>query len=298
MMIKQLMMLILLMVWIVPTVTAQDEEDAFPILQSDFTILTGDVQRPNGLFWYDGYIYTSCAGDSTLYRLQDTTGETITYISGVGNAHSLYVEEGPVIWVADIQTNNIWRISTDTGRISVRNGLAGPWGLAPSATDDSFYITEWGSDNLINMSRDGQQIRVIAEGFENPSGLVVTEERIYVANNDSPRRAVEWIDMTSDDMEPQPLLIGLQNTTNLVMGADGLLYVAYALGTRGVVGRVDPETCIEEGGCTNVDVELVAWTELQAPLAGLTITPDMRLYVHTMFGTEIYWAQLPTTAEE
>jgi hypothetical protein len=89
------------------------------------------------------------------------------------------------------------------------------------------------------------------------------------------------------------LVSGLQNPTNLVIGPDRWLYIAYSLGTRGIVGRVNPDICREKGGCTNLDVEIVLWSELAAPLAGLVITPDMRLFVHTMFGAEIYWVQLP-----
>jgi glucose/arabinose dehydrogenase len=284
---------------VVPLTAQQDDGKMEPFLQSDFKVLTGDVQRPNGIYWYDGYLYTGCAGDYTLYRLHDETGETITYIYGVKNTHSLYVEmdeekDEVVVWAADFQDNQLDRAAQSTGLVAVREGLAAPWGLTPSATDDTFFITEWQSDNLINISRDGKNIRVVASGFADPSGVVATEDRLYVANNASARRAVEWLDLTADaSARPQALVSGLQNVTNLVMGPDGLLYIAYALGTRGVVGRVDPLACELGGGCTNVDVELVVWTELPAPLAGLVITPEMRLYVHTQYGSEIYWLDLP-----
>jgi hypothetical protein len=71
-----------------------------------------------------------------------------------------------------------------------------------------------------------------------------------------------------------------------------MLYFAYALGTRGVVGRVDPEFCMENGGCSNDQVEVVLFTELAAPLAGLTFSDDMRLFVHTIYRPEIYWVQI------
>jgi hypothetical protein len=77
-----------------------------------------------------------------------------------------------------------------------------------------------------------------------------------------------------------------------VLGPDGYLYFAYSLGTRGVIGRVDPEVCRENNGCNIDRVEIVLYTELAAPLAGLAISPDMRLYVHTIFRPEIYWVQL------
>lgn len=87
-------------------------------------------------------------------------------------------------------------------------------------------------------------------------------------------------------------MTGLQNTTNLNLASDGYLYFTYALGTRGVVGRVNPAVCHENGGCTHDQVEIVIYTELATPLAGLTISPDMQLYIHSMFSPDIYWVQL------
>jgi hypothetical protein len=77
-----------------------------------------------------------------------------------------------------------------------------------------------------------------------------------------------------------------------VLGSDNRLYFSYALGTRGVIGRVDPEVCIANGGCTSNEIEIVVYTELAAPLAGLTISPDMKLYIHTIFSPDLYWLQL------
>ena len=302
-----IIVLISLFVWLIPgpdalTFAQGDDEEFEPFIQSDFTILTGSVQRPNGMFWHDGYVYAGCAGDWTVYRLHETTGETITYQFGIRNTHSLYVESdeegGTDLWAVDFQDNAFVSINrgSERGLLPVREGLAGPWGLAPSATDDTFFITEWGSDNIINITRDGD-ITVVASDFADPSGIVATEDTIYVANNDSARRSIEWLDISEGaSSQPQPLVSGLQNVTNVVMGPDDNLYFAYALGSRGVVGRVDPEVCKENGGCTNAEVELVVWTELAAPLAGLIITPEMRLYVHTMFGTEIYWLELNRTS--
>lgn len=277
-------------------IVAQDEtpDKMEPFIQDDFKVLTGDVQRPNGIYWHDGFLYTGCAGDYTLYQLDAMTGDTRTYIFGVRNTHSLYVEDDPLtVWAVDFQDSVLVRIVERQGLEKIREGLASPWGLAPSATDDTFFVTEWGSDNLINISRDGD-IQVVASDLQDPSGIVATEESLYFANNASARRAVEWIDLEAEELEPQPLVTGLQNATNLVLGPDKLLYIAYALGTRGVVGRIDPEVCKDkDGGCTNIDVELVVWTDLAAPLAGLVITPDLRLYVHTIYGSEIYWLDLP-----
>lgn len=271
-----------------------------PILQTDLKILSGNVQRPNGITFFDGFLYTACAGDFTLYRINADTGETTTYIAGVQNTHSLYVEEGeggPVVWAADYQRNALSSITTSPRNLeNIKEGLGSPWGLAVGA-NGSFYLTQFAGDDVINVGRDGT-LNVVATGFRDPTGIVVEASYIYVGNNGSARRAIEYFEHAQGDaaiteQDLKPLVSGLQNVTNMLMGPDNWLYFAYSLGTRGVVGRVDPSTCRDKGGCTNADVEIVLWSELSAPLAGLVISPDMRLFVHTMFGSEIYWAQLP-----
>lgn len=91
--------------------------------------------------------------------------------------------------------------------------------------------------------------------------------------------------------QPQSLVAGLQNVSNLVLGPDGYLYFTYALGSRGMVGRVWPEDC-QDGGCSNKQVEIVVSTEMEAPLAGLTILPDLSMYLHTIYRPEIYQVDL------
>src|ERR1041384_7871533 len=34
--------------------------------QADLSLLTGNIQRPNGLVWHDGKIYAACSGDWTV----------------------------------------------------------------------------------------------------------------------------------------------------------------------------------------------------------------------------------------
>src|SRR5262249_964887 len=83
-------------------------------IQADLSILTGNVQRPNGLVWHNNKLYTACNGDFTVYEIDDTTAATRTYIWGVRNAHTLYAEDtaqGELnIWAPDFQTNELLRI--------------------------------------------------------------------------------------------------------------------------------------------------------------------------------------------
>lgn len=280
-----------------PTPNAAPTNSVFePRLQSDLSVLTGNVQRPNGLTYLDGMLYIACTGDNTIYETNSVTGSTRTYIWGVMNAHTLFAERDSndvlTLWIPDYQSNALTRIRRGSLQTVVRN-LDSPWGIT-DIDSEHFLVTSLRSNTVEQIDRDGQR-QVIIEGLAAPTGIDTDGTYVYVANNGSARRAIEYYVLDNlDDSESvgQRLVSGIQNPTGIQLASDGNLYFAYSLGTRGVVGRVDPETCRENGGCGNDQVEIVLYTELAAPLAGLTITPDMRLFVHTMFSPEIFWTQL------
>lgn len=268
-----------------------------PFTQSDLNVLIGNVQRPNGFGWFGDNIYAVCNGDWTLYEINGTTGSTRTYIFGVRNAHDMHIEGTSGadidIWIPDFDLNALLRVDRTRAPVEIVGGLEGPWGIA-YYDDNQFLVTNLSGNSISMISREGEVTNVVGE-LRSPTGIVYEDGSVYFANNASARRSIEWFEMDEDtgEVEIQPLVSGLQNTTNLVMGPDEKLYFTYALGTRGVVGRVDPQECLDEG-CSNDQVEIVLYTELAAPLAGLTISPDMRLFVHTIFRPEIYWVQLDT----
>ena len=270
-----------------------------PLTQDDLTSLTGNVQRPNGIVWHDGKLYTACTGDGTVYEIDALSGSTMTYIWGIRNAHSLYAEnEGTALnlWIPDFQANAL-NLVTRSGVEPVVTGLEGPWGIR-YVDEERFLVSNILSNTVNLLTRDGENT-VALEDLASPTGIDHDGETLFVANNGSTRRSIEYYPLddvvrgSTDNLPEERLLVsGLQNVTGLELGSDGYLYFAYALGTRGIVGRVEPQTCMENGGCTNEQVEIVIYTELAAPLAGLTISPDMRLYIHTMFSPDLYWAQI------
>lgn len=274
-----------------------------PFIQSDLRILSGNVQRPNGIFWHNGNLYVSCNGDWTLYEIDAETGVTATYIWGVRNAHTLYAEDDENgflnLWVPDFQTNELILIQNQGATQTVASELNGPWGI--DDFDERFIITNLLGNNIVLIDREGE-VTEVASGFRSPAGIVADDTAVYVANNGSARRAIEWIDAeiideggpidATETDKVQPLVSGLQSTTGITMGPDNLLYISYSLGTRGVIGRVDPQECRENGGCTNDEVEIVVYTDLAAPIAGLSISPDMTLFAHTIFSPDIYYVAL------
>ncbi|MEM6529726.1 MAG: hypothetical protein AAF653_15610, partial [Chloroflexota bacterium] len=153
-----------------------------PFIQSDLNILSGNVQRPNGLFWHNGKVYASCNGDWTLYEIDAETGATITYLWGIRNAHTLYAEDdatGVSLWVPDFQTNTLVHVVQRTTQ-TVADGLNGPWGIVP--LDDRFLITNLLGNNIVSVTRDGA-IEEVLGGLRSPAGIVVDGDAIYVANN-------------------------------------------------------------------------------------------------------------------
>jgi len=290
---------------VTPVVEEASDTPPFEALtQADLSVITGNVQRPNGMVWFNDKLYIICTGDWTVYEVDSVTGTTRTYIYGVRNGHMLVAEvddqDVVTLWVPDFDTERLLNVQTVRAAQTTSEGYTNPWGIAV-LDSESFLITNLGADSLVRATRDGD-ITPVAEGFRSPTGVAVDSERVYIANSGSARRSIEWLDRAAveagESVTPEALVRGLQNTSGMVLAPDGYLYFSYGLGTRGVVGRIDPEVCAEAGGCDNDQVEVVLYTDLSAPLSGLTISDDMRMFVHTMFRPEIYWVQLPIPAVE
>ncbi|MBA3873387.1 MAG: hypothetical protein H0X30_30000 [Anaerolineae bacterium] len=288
-----------------PTATTDSTVSTTSFTQADLSLLTGNIQRPNGLVWHDGMIYAACSGDWTVYQIDAETGNTTQYIYGVKNAHSMVAQtdgKGTNLWIPDFQSNNLVEITQGVVK-NVATNLDGPWGIA-QFNDSQFLVTNLHGNDVV-MVGDGD-LKEIITNLRSPTGIVVADKYIYVANTGSARRAIEWFDAPNASTKSLPidaedktvshsLVTGLQNVTNIVMGSDGFLYFGYSLGTRGVVGRVDPAICRKNGGCSNDQIQIVVYSELAAPLAGVTLSDDMHLYIHSIFSPEIYWVDLKAT---
>ena len=266
-----------------------------PFLQSDLELIVGNVQRPNGIVWFEDTLYTVCNGDWTIYKIDDRTGDTITFVFGVRNGNSIVAEAteaGFDLWLPDPDTGALWKV--DQGRAapeSINSDLEAPWGIT-RLDEDSFLITDTRSNSIMVVPIKGKPTTAHGE-LRAPTGIVRDGNKVYFANGGSARRGIEFFEFAADGTMSavQPLVSGIQNTTNIIMGADGYLYFSYALGTRGVVGRIYPANC-PENGCSNQDVEMVVFSDIPAPLA-IALSDDLRLFLHSRFRPEFYWVQLP-----
>lgn len=280
----------------IPTPTAAAtptpiESPRLPFLQSDLTLLVGNVQRPNGLVYFDGSLFTVCSGDWTIYKVDAETGDSISFVFGVHDGNSLIAESteaGFDLFVPDPDSGALWQLDQRRqAPVKVAEELAAPWGIT-RLDDDVLLVSDTRANAVFAINGDGEQTELV-EGLRAPTGIVRHEDRLYIANGGSARRGIEVFDLESGELNP--LVSGIQNTSNIVLGADDLLYFAYALGTRGVVGRVDPLLCLDDG-CNSDDIEPVVFSDVPAPLA-ITLSDDLRLFLHSRFRPEFYWVQLP-----
>ena len=266
-----------------------------PFLQDDLELLVGNVQRPNGFVWHDGSLYTICNGDWTIYKIDDRTGDTITFVFGTRDGNTLLLEDSAAgfdIWVPDPESGTLWKVDhRRAAPAAITTELEAPWGIT-RLDSSQFLITDTRVNGIAAIGEDGQRREVHSE-LRAPTGIVKHGRHVYFANGGSARRGIEYFTLEGAGgySSVKPLVSGLQNTTNLALGSDGKLYFAYALGTRGVIGRIDPTICLDTG-CSGDDVELVVFSDIPAPLA-ITLSDDLRLFLHSRFRPEIYWLQLP-----
>ena len=279
-----------------PAATTTPEDDG-PLTQADLVWFTGDVARPNGMTWLGDLIYVICEGDKTIYKMYGTSGETDTYIYGILDAYTIYAEEerdgNVLLWVPDYKAGKLLLVTVG-GVESVASALAGPWGLVPLGST-YFLVSDSLSGTVELVSRTGE-IETVVEGLARPTGLEYDGSLMYVANSGSSERAIEWYELRAvrgDKPAVGNVLVrGLDDVMALRFGPDDKLYFAYDEEELGVIGRVDPTVCRENGGCGPDEIERVVMTDMDAPLAGLTFAPDGRLFFHERYGDRLYWAQV------
>ncbi len=262
-----------------------------PFLQSDLTLLVGNVQRPNGIVYHDGSLFTVCSGDWTVYKVDAQTGDSISFVFGVRNGNNLIAESteaGFDLFVPDPDSGALWQLDQRRlAPVKFAAGLTAPWGIT-RLDDEVLLVSDAPANAIFEINSSGEMTKLV-EGLRAPTGIVHHADRVYIANGGSARRGIEAFELESGELKP--LVAGIQNASNMALGADGLLYFAYALGTRGVVGRVDPLLCLD-GGCSSDNIEPVVVSDVVAPLA-IALSDDMRLFLHSRYRPEFYWVQLP-----
>jgi len=269
--------------------------DDLPFTQADLVRFEGRVARPNGMIWHKDKIYIICAGDQTIYQLYGTTGVTETYIHGITDAHTLYAEEDDgefILWVPDYERGTLLRI-TATDIETMATDLVGPWSIL-YLNPTTFLISNRLSGTIEAVNRAGKRTEILT-GLSLPTGIVRDGRYLYVANSGDPARAIEWYDLFADnngEVADHLLIPGLVYVMGMQLGSDGKLYFAYSQNGLGAVGRIDPVECRLKGGCTADEIERVLVSDMNAPLAGLTFSPDGRLFVHQRHGTGLYWMSL------
>jgi len=179
---------------------------------------------------------------------------------------------------------------------TVARDLHGPWGLA-YVDEEHFLLTNLLSNTVNLLSRDGDN-QVLLDGLSAPMGLVHDEETVYVANYGSTRRSIEWYDYDavldgSADARRSRSCAGqrLAERDRLAAWQRRQALLCLRASNRGMIGRVDPQIC----GRTAVAVTINRDRALQRPrgaAGGLNAHAGHAAVRHTMFQTDLYWADI------
>ena len=153
----------------IPTPTAAAtpspaESPRLPFLQSDLTLLMGNVQRPNGLVYFDGSLFTICSGDWTIYKVDAETGDSISFVFGVQNGNSLIAESteaGFDLFVPDPDSGALWQLDQRRqAPVKVAEELAAPWGITRLG-DDVLLVSDTRANAVFAINGDGEQTKLV-----------------------------------------------------------------------------------------------------------------------------------------
>jgi outer membrane protein assembly factor BamB len=135
--------------------------------------LVKGLNAPKGICFCDGKLFV--ADIDELVVAEPDTGKVIKKIKvpGAKFLNDTACKDGKV-FVSDTQTNSIYTVDSKNYRVKLflkSHKLQGPNGLA--FKDGKLLVASWGGGKLLEV--DGE-IKVLASGFENLDGVVVTED--------------------------------------------------------------------------------------------------------------------------
>jgi glucose/arabinose dehydrogenase len=147
--------------------------------------------------------------------------------------------DGGCILVAERSAGRITRIKacgTEITRETVRSDLNGPEWLAADVCG-SILLTSFGDGRLLQLSSDGSDLKVVAEGLRGPKGVAVSQcGDVFVAES----LTGSLIRISFDGSGKTRVAEGLLGPEMVAAGQNGMIYVAESAAGR--VTEVNPQT--------------------------------------------------------
>lgn len=148
------------------------------------------------------------------------------WITGLNDPKGLLLHNGR-LWVSDVQ--EVVVMDTDLAEIIVRIPVKGAESLNDITVDEQgqIYISDMGKSSVFIKNNRGEIIEWIdSEALQNPNGLLVVENALYVASwGDSKNGNVLKINRDTKNIE-QVTSSGLGNLDGIQQNEEGELYVS------------------------------------------------------------------------
>ena len=260
--------------------------------ETNRTVVAGVVSFPGGLAWLpgaDGAGRLLLADRRALRELDPDTGEELHFVTrhegDVGEALSAH-PYGDRLILSGATNVSIW--DPDAHRLVERfEGFE----QASDALQfgDDIIVSEFETGSVVHFDPDSPYARTtLASGLEEPAGLAVHGDDLYVA--DRAGTLLQVIDDGEPVEPPRVVADGLAGPEGIAAGADGALYVVEE--DAGRVTQVDPET-----GATTLVADGLSLSSLEQKsigestsvgfLSGITVG-DGSLFVSSYAENRVY----------
>jgi len=239
----------------------------------------GELASPRGVAVMNGRLVVADTGNGRLAEF-DLDG---AFVGSIGEdvlsspKHVAFDAAGD-LWTADTSTYEVFRFGSEDLRFS------GDFleTYAALGVADEAYVADYGQDRVVVTDLEGAELRVIGDSVEldKPSGLLVVEERLYVASTGGDVVRVYEAGTLIDTLGAGVL----NDPHQLALDPDGSIWVADQFNWQ--VVKLSPEgevlTSIGERGSEDGQVD---WP------FGVAVAPDRRIFVADMRNDRIsVWA--------
>lgn len=174
-----------------------------------------------------GYLYVASNDNSTVYRVDGTTGAVSVYTM-INKPGGLCFDATGNLYVSDTEKNLIYRISPQGNLKIAAYGISNPRGLAIDPVDGTVFVSLNQSNAILEVNPTDGVLRPFVTGIANPLTLTFRGNGMYIGQPDID--TVSFVDRTG---QMSTVVTGVESVSGADKATDGQVYL-------GRYGRPDP----------------------------------------------------------
>jgi len=193
------------------------------------------VEYPTGIDVTEEFIHTVSFNAGVAQTFDRKTGELVATHQGLTGSMDVAAARDGALLVTLLVGGKLERISPDSERSTVIEGLAAPVGVAVDELGQVF-VSEWASGNLVQIDLDTGEKKVVASGLDKPEGIAIGGlGRILVSETGTQSVVAIYLATGTRETMASGIPMGLGMTpqfppmgvpTGVVAASDGSLFVS------------------------------------------------------------------------